>query len=60
MAAEPTKQWREPTLVTSDDEGSSLDESTSYEEEVLTPRPNKKRSIEEEEDPTYSPMRPST
>jgi hypothetical protein len=27
---------------------------------VLTPRPNKKRSIEEEEDPTYSPMRPST
>jgi hypothetical protein len=60
MAAEPTKQWREPTPITSDDEGSSSDESTSYEEEVLTPRPDKKHCTEEEEDPTYSLTGPST
>jgi hypothetical protein len=29
MAAEPTEKWCEPTLVSSDDEGSSLDKSTS-------------------------------
>jgi hypothetical protein len=57
MADEPTGQWREPTPVSSDDEGSwSLDGSPSYEEEVLTLRPEKKCHAEEEDDPTYSPM----
>ena len=62
MADEPVEEWREPTLVTSDDEGSSSDESTSYEEEVVSPLPEKKHRTEEDEDPTYTPMadRPST
>ena len=56
MADEPVEEWREPTLVTSDDEGSS------YEEEVVSPLPEKKHRTEEDEDPTYTPMadRPST
>ena len=55
MAGEPVEEWREPTLVTSDDEGSSSDESTSYEEEVVSPLPEKKHRTEEDEDPNYSP-----
>ena len=56
MADEPVEEWREPTLVTSDDEGSS------YEEEVVSPLPEKKHRTEEDEDLTYTPMadRPST
>ena len=62
MAGEPVEEWREPTLVTSDDEGSSSDESTSYKEKVVSPLLEKKHHTEEDEDPTYTPMadRPST
>jgi hypothetical protein len=60
MAAEPTKKWHEPTPVLSDDEGSSWDGSTSYQEEELTLRPEKKHHMEEEDDLTYSPTGPST
>jgi hypothetical protein len=55
MAGEPVEEWREPTPVTSDDEGSSSDESTSY-EEVVSPLPEKKHRTEEDEDLTYTPM----
>jgi hypothetical protein len=63
MAEEPTGQWREPSPALSYEEGSSSSyESTSYEEEVLTPRPQKKSRTEEEEDLTYTleKMGPST
>jgi hypothetical protein len=60
MAAEPTEQWHEPTPVLSFDEGLSSDESTSYKEEVLTLRPEKKCCTKEEDDPAYSLTRPST
>ena len=62
MVGEPVEEWREPTPVTSDDEGSSSNESTSYEEEVVSPLPEKKHRTEEDKDPTYTPTtdRPST
>jgi hypothetical protein len=56
MAAEPTEKWREPTPVSSDDEGSSLDGSTSYESEELTLKPENKCRTEEEDDPDFNPM----
>ena len=61
MEGEPVEEWRDPSPVTSDDGGSSSDESTLY-EEVLSPLPEKKHRTEEDEDPTYTPMadRPST
>jgi hypothetical protein len=56
MAAEPAREWREPSPATSDEGGSSSSDksSKSYEEEVLTPRPEKKGKTEEELDPTYT------
>ena len=62
MAGEPIEEWREPSPFTSDDGGSSYDESTSYEEEVPTPPIEKKRRTEEDQDPNYTPTadRPST
>jgi hypothetical protein len=43
MAGEPTREWCKPSPGPSDEEASSSSkESTSYEEEVLTPRPEKK------------------
>ena len=59
----PIGEWCEPSLAPSDHGSSSSDESTSYEEEVLTPPIEKKHRTEEDEDPTYSPTpdrRPST
>lgn len=55
METKPTEEWRPPTPVTSDGETSSSDESTEYEEEVLTPVAKKKGRTEEEEDPDYTP-----
>jgi len=62
MAAKPTEEWRNSSLVTIDDGGLSSDQSTSYEEEVVTPPKEKARRIVEYEDPTYTPMvdQPST
>jgi hypothetical protein len=49
MVEEPTGQWHEPSLASSYEEGSSSsDKSTSYKEEVLTLRPQKKSRTEEE------------
>jgi len=63
MAGLPIEEWRDPSPAPSDDGSSSSDESTSYEEGVLTPPIEKKHRTEEDEDPTYSPTpdrRPST
>ena len=50
---EPRNEWREPTPGSSDEESSYG--STSYESEPLTPRPQKKRRGEEEDDPDFNP-----
>ena len=50
---EALENWREATPDASDDEGSSLDGSTSYESEELTPRPVKRPHGEEEDDPDF-------
>jgi len=56
MSVERAGEWREPSPASSYKEGSSSsDDNTSYEEEVLTPRPEKKGRMEEEQDPTYTP-----
>jgi hypothetical protein len=56
MSVERAGEWREPSPASSYKKGSSSsDDSTSYEEEVLTPRPEKKGRTEEEQDPTYTP-----
>ena len=62
MAGEPIEEWRDPSPVTSDDGGSSSDESTSYVEEVPTPPIEKKHRTKVDEDPNYTPTadRPST
>ena len=52
---EALENWREATPDASDDEGSSLDGSTSYESEELTPRPVKRPRGEEEDDPDFYP-----
>ena len=53
MSIEATENWCEATPNASDDEGSSLDGSTSYESEDLTPRPVKRPHGEEEDDPDF-------
>ena len=45
MVGEQIEEWRDPSPVTSDDGGSSSNESTSYEEEVPTPPIEKKTKI---------------
>jgi len=56
MSVERAGEWCEPSPASSYKEGSSSsDDNTSYEEEVLTPRPEKKGKTEEEQDPTYTP-----
>jgi hypothetical protein len=61
MVGEPTGEWCEPSPGLSDEEASSSsNESTSFEEEVLTLRPEKKGRTEEEDDPTYTPEKTGT
>jgi hypothetical protein len=58
-------EWRNPSpapsdgdsenLSSSSDESSDDGSSSSYESVQLTPRPQKKKWDEEEEDPTYTP-----
>ena len=63
MSVERAEEWHEPSPASSYKEGSSSsNDSTSYEEEVLTPRPKKKGRTEEEHDLTYMPekMGPSS
>ena len=55
MSTEATENWCEATPNASDDEGSSSDESTSYEREDPTPRPVKRPRGEEEDDPDFDP-----
>jgi len=55
MSTEALENWREATPDASDHEGSSSDESTSYESEELTPRPVKRCHGEEEDDPDFDP-----
>ena len=52
---EALENWREATPNKSDDEGSLLDGSTSYESEELTPRQVKRPHVEEEDDPYFDP-----
>ena len=52
---EALENWREATPDASDDEGSSLDGSTSYESEELTPRLVKRPWGDEEDDPDFDP-----
>ena len=52
---EALENWCEATLDASDGEGSSLDGSTSYESEELTPRLVKRPHGEEEDDPDFDP-----
>jgi len=55
MSVERAGEWREPSPVSSYKEGSSSsDDSTSYKEEVLTPRLENKGRTEEEQDSTYT------
>jgi len=63
MSVERAREWREPSPASSYKEGSSSsNDNTLYEEEVLTPRPERKGRTEEEQDPTYMPekMGPSS
>ena len=53
MSTEATENWRVDTPDASDDEGSSPDESTSYESGDLTPSPVKRPHGEQEEDPDF-------
>ena len=52
---EALQNWREATPDKSDDEGSSLDGSTPYENEELTPRLVKRPHVEEENDLDFDP-----
>jgi len=52
---EALQNWREPTPNESDDNGSSSDTS-SYESEQLTPRPQKRPRGEDDDDPDFDPM----
>jgi hypothetical protein len=63
MVDEHAEEWREPSPTPSEKGSSSpLDKSTSFEEEMLKPRLEKKGCTEEEDDPTYTleKMGPST
>jgi hypothetical protein len=63
MVDEHAEEWREPSPTPSEKGSSSpLDKSTSFEEEMLKPRLEKKGRTEEEDDPTYmlEKMGPST
>jgi hypothetical protein len=51
---EALQNWREPTPNESDDNGSSSDTS-SYESEQLTPRPQKRPRGENDNDPDFDP-----
>ena len=51
---EALENWRD-TPDASDDEGSPLDGSASYESKELTPRPMKRPRGEEEDDQDFDP-----
>lgn len=54
MAIRPIEKWREATPISTDDQGSSSDETMSYVSGANT-ETREKRCMEEEDDPDYKP-----